>query len=165
MNLLLVGALVTVAFFALALVFGQLGLRGHRGMSREEFIRAFSGTDIPNEIPAAVYDYYKKTVIFREFSIAPDDSYEDVFRKCEEDIEDDARLLMKKLSFKPPSLEAQQQWSEQILASRATSPSTPGFSVDSTKLLQPIQTVRDMVLWLNWVRQQQEVAASRYVEP
>ena len=27
---------------------------------------------------------------------------------------------------------------------------------DSAKLLQPIQTVRDMVLWLNWVQQHQQ---------
>ena len=154
MNLLVVGALVTIAFFVLALVSGQLSLRRHRGVPREEFIGAFSGTDIPVEIPGAVYDYYKRTVIFKEFSIAPDDSYEEVFHKGEEDIEDDARLLMNTLSIEPPSLEVQQRWTERILASRATSPTTPRFSVDSAELLRPIHTVRDMVLWLNWARQQ-----------
>jgi hypothetical protein len=92
--------------------------------------------DIPKEIPAAVYDYYKRGVISKQFSIAPDDSYEDVLREGEEDIEDDARCLMKKLSLNPPSEEAQRQWNEEILISRAASPPTPRFSVDSTRWMQ-----------------------------
>jgi hypothetical protein len=150
-----------VVFVAVVKVVFDLRMRKHRGVSREEFIRAFSDADIPTEIPAVVYDYYKKAVIFKQFSVAPDDNYEDVLRKGEEDIEDDARFLMKKLSLKPPSEEARLQRNEQILTSRATTPSTPRFSVDSTRWMQPIQTVRDMVFWLNWVRQHQEVAASK----
>lgn len=144
-----------LVFFAVALCVGQMMFRKHRGLSREDFIKAFSETEMPAEIPGTVYDFYKKGTIFKDFSIAPEDTYDEALHECEEDIEDDARFLMKELDLKPPSLELQQQWSEQVLHSRAKSRLTPKSSVDSTKLLQPIQTVRDMVLWLNWVRQHQ----------
>lgn len=160
MHLLVVLALTMIAFFAVALVAGQLMFRKHRGVSREEFVKAFSGTEIPVEIPATVYDFYKKRVVFKDFSIAPDDTYEEALHKCEEDIEDDARFLMKELGLKPPSLEVQQQWSQQVLSARAKSQPGPRFSADSSKLLQPIQSVRDMVLWLNWVRQHRDVTVS-----
>ena len=160
MHLFVVFALTMLAFFAVALVCGQLMFRKHRGVSREDFIKAFSDTEVPAEIPATVYDFYKKGVVFKDFSVAPDDTYDEALHKCEEDIEDDAGFLMKKLGLRPLSLELQQQWSEQVLDSRSKSQRGPSFSADSTKLLQPIQTVRDMVLWLNWVRQHQDVTVS-----
>jgi hypothetical protein len=155
MHLLLVFGLTMLAFFAVALICGQLMLRKHRGVSREEFIKAFSGTEIPAEIPATVYDFYKKGVVFKDFGIAPDDNYEEALHKCEEDIEDDAGFFLNKLGFRPLSLELQQKWNEQVLYSGWRSERGPNFSADPNKLLQPIQTVRDMVLWLDWVRQHQ----------
>ncbi|MBV9180950.1 MAG: hypothetical protein JO356_06530 [Acidobacteria bacterium] len=160
MNLLAVAVVVTIAFLVVALIAAQVMFRRHRGVSREQFIKAFSGTEIPAEVPAAVYDFYKKHVVFKNFSIAPDDTYDEQLREGEEDIEDDARFLMKKLGLQPPSLEVQQQWSEQMLSSRMRPQNTPKLSADSSKLLQPIQTVRDMVLWLDWVRQHQHVPVS-----
>lgn len=161
----MIGLFFILGAFAVFIVIATLvfhwRMRKHHGVSREEFITAFADAAIPAEIPAAVYDYYKKGMLFKEFSIAPDDSYRDVLREGEEDIEDDARFLMKKLSLKPPSEEAQRHWNEQALTSRATTLSTPRFSVDSSRWMQPIQTVREMVLWLNWVRQHQQVAAPK----
>jgi len=156
MHLFAASALTIIVFVSVALTVGQLTFRKHRGISREEFIKAFSQTEVPAEIPATVYDFYTKRVVFQHFSIAPDDSYREALHECEEDIEDDARFLLQKLGLKPPSLEVHQQWSEQVLSTRAKSQSVPTFLLDSTKLLQPIQTVRDMVLWLNWVRQHQQ---------
>ena len=156
MHLLAASALTIIVFVAVALTVGQLTFRKHRGISREEFIKAFSQTEIPAEIPATVYDFYAKRVVFQHFSIAPDDSYQEALHECEEDIEDDARFLLQKLGIKPPSLEVHQQWSEQVLSTRAKSQPMPNFLVDPAKLLQPIQTVRDMVLWLNWVQQHQQ---------
>jgi hypothetical protein len=75
-------------FIAVVKLVFDLCMRKHHGVSRDEFLRAFSG-EIPTEIPAAVYDYYKKMVNFKEFSVAPDDTYE-MLHKGEEDIEDDA---------------------------------------------------------------------------
>ncbi len=154
-TLVTVAGLTILAFFGVALVRGQIIMRKHRGVSRHDFIDAFSSAQIPAEIPAAVYDFYKRGVVSKDFSIAPDDSYEEVLHKCEEDIEDDARFLMKELGLKFPSLEAQQQWSQEVLSSRAAVQSIPTFSSDPNRLLQPIQTLRDMVLWLNWVRRHQ----------
>lgn len=151
---------VFVAFVGIVKLIFDLRMRKHHGVSRHEFLRAFSDAGIPTEIPAAVYDYYKKGVLFKRFGIAPDDAYEDVLHRGEEDIEDDARFLMRKLGLKPPPAEARRQWNEQIQTSRARS-AAPGFSVDSTQLMQPIRTVRDMVLWLGWVRQNQKAATSR----
>jgi hypothetical protein len=145
-----------VVFIAVVKLVFDVRMRKHHGVSRDEFLRAFSDTEIPAEIPAAVYDYYKKMVNFKEFSVAPDDTYE-MLHKGEEDIEDDARFLMKKLKLRPPSEEVPLQWTEQTQTARATSLSAPRFSVDSTRWMQSIQTVRDMVLWLNFVRQHQEV--------
>lgn len=149
MNLFVVAVLTMLMFFAIAMIFGQLGLRKHRGISREEFVKAFSNDGVALDIPATVYDFYKRGVVFKNFSIAPDDTYEDVLHKCDEDIDDDARFLMKKLGLKAPGLEAREQWIERSLSSRAYSLSMPQFRGDSSKLLQPIQTIRDMVLWLD----------------
>ena len=150
-----------VLFIGVVKLIFDMRLRNRHGISRDEFVRAFSDVDIPAEIPVAVYDYYKKGVIFEQFGIAPDDDYEDVLHKGEEDVEDDARFLIQELGLKPPSEETRLRWNEQIQTLRARSPVAPRFSADSTHLMQPIRTIRDMVLWLNWVRQNQKAATSR----
>lgn len=131
LNAALVVVPVSVAVIAIIAFFGQRRLGKHRGVPREEFIAAFSGSDAPVEIPAAVYDYYKGQVIAKEYSVAPDDDYETVLSMGDEDIDDDAVFLMKKLGLKQPS----------------------GFSVARTETR--IKTLRDMVHWLNWIRQHQ----------
>jgi|SRR5215469_1806678 len=143
-----------VIFIAVATFMFHWRLRKHHGLPREEFIRSFADTKIPKEIPTAVYDFYKKGMLFKEFGVSPDDSYEHVLQEGEEDIDDDARFLMKKLGLKPPSEDVRAQWAEQILASRRK-PLDP-VPLDSSRWMQPIQTVRDMVLWLNWIREHQE---------
>ncbi len=145
----------TLVFIFIATLVSHRRMRKHRGVSREEFISAFSGTNIPAEIPATVYDYYKRMVIFKEFGIAPDDAYQDVLCEGEEEIDDDAEFLMKELGLKPPSEEVRLQWTEQILASRREPPHPLRLSADSTQWMQPIQTLREMVLWLDWVREHQ----------
>ena len=131
MTPLLYGLGATVVFIAVAFIVGQLRLRKHRGVSREEFVRAFTDADIPAAIPAAVYDYYKGWVMFRDFSVAPDDSYEDILMEGEEDIDDDARFLTKRLGLKMPSDEA-------LVESETR-----------------IKTLGDMVTWLNSVSHHQ----------
>lgn len=141
-------------FIAIATFISHWRLRKHHGVPREEFIRAFVDANVPDEIPAAVYDFYKRGALFKEFGVAPDDSYELVLEEGEEEIEDDARFLMKELGLKPPSEEVRAQWSERMLASRRKSFDPP--PLDSGRWMQPIQTVRDMVLWLNWIHEHQE---------
>jgi hypothetical protein len=133
-----------VFFIAFATVAFQLSMRKHRSVSRQEFICTFAGTGMPAAIPAAVYDYYnQKKVIFKAFRVASDGSYEYVLsmakdgsyeyalKESEEDIDEDARFLMKNLGLKPPS--------EDVLLHRTNQ----------------IQTLHEMVLWLDWVRQHQ----------
>jgi hypothetical protein len=121
-------SVVVIAIFAF---FGQRRLGKHRGVSREEFISAFLDGDIPPVIPGAVYDYYKSGVSSKDFSVAPDDDYDHTLFEGEEDIDDDAVFIMKKLAFKRP------------------------VDYDSARSEMRIRTLRDMVLWLNWVRQHQ----------
>jgi hypothetical protein len=130
---LLVGGSITVVGIAIAFLIGQRRLGKHRGVSREEFIRAFAATKIPTEIPAAVYDYYKSRVVSKEFSVAPDDNYEQVLCEGDEDIDDDAAFLIKKLGFK------------MLRDGESVQPETR------------VRTLRDMVHWLDKVRQHQAV--------
>lgn len=83
------------------------------------------------EIPAAVYDYYKSQAISKKFSLAPDDNYEEVLSEGNEDIDDDAAFLMKKLGLKIPS------------------------DAESVQPDTRIRTLRDMVRWLDKLRQHQ----------
>ena len=150
-----ISALVLVGFGALIAIVTFVfdwRRRKHKGVSREEFIRAFATDGIPQEILDAVYRFFTRSWFFGNLTIAPDDSLE-----CEADVEDDAVLLMKKLGLKPPSEEVRLSWNEEIRASRGRPSDAPRFSTDSNPP-SPIQTVRDMVLWLNWVRQHQNPA-------
>jgi hypothetical protein len=152
-------ALVLAAFgifIAIAAFVFDLRRRKHRGVSREEFVRTFTQTGTP-DIPEAVYRFYTRSWFFGNLTIAPDDSLERVLNKGGQDVEDDAVLLMKKLGLKPPSEEARMRWNEQIQTSRGKPSDAPRFSMDSNPR-SPIQTVRDMVLWLDWVRQHQNPA-------
>jgi hypothetical protein len=125
---IIVGALVVIAIWSLA---DQVRLARHRGISRESFIDEFRIENIPPEIPAAVYDHYKSLSRAEKFSVAPDDSFEKVFRECHEDIDDKAEELARKLNIDLPIEMVLKEWPT------------------------PLRTLRDMVLWLNWVRQRQ----------
>jgi hypothetical protein len=154
-NGIIVGGLVTAVAIAIAFVRVHRHLGKNRGVSREEFIGVFADTAISADIPGAVYDFYKARVLSNKFSLAPDDDYEIAFCEGDEDIDDDARLLMKTLGLRPPSEEVRLQWAEQMLAARQKPPVTVTLTADSSRWMQPIQTVRDMVLWLEWIRQHQ----------
>jgi hypothetical protein len=73
---------------------------GHRGISRSAFIREFSDLGIPEDIPRAVFDYYKKESWLGNFEVSPSDSLADVYgRHDEAGIEDDAHTLLLQLGF------------------------------------------------------------------
>ena len=156
MNLFLIGIVAMAACFIIGIAAAQMGFRKHRGVPRDQFIAAFADTSIPSDIPATVYDFYKERVLSKNFVISPDDSYEYVMQEAEEDIADDSRFLIKRLGFGSPPQELWVQWAERVLATRATTPHGPNLSPDSNQWMQPIQTVRDMIFWLDWVRQHQE---------
>ena len=119
---LLIGFLLFV--FVASLVY-QIRLRRHRGMSRADFIQQFRSSGIPLDIPAAVYDYYAKSTAFRPMKVSPNDRYEDVFLEGEEDIEDDAKHLMKMLDIKHPDKLRGHMWAK------------------------PPDNLREMIIWLD----------------
>jgi hypothetical protein len=149
LNYLLFALIVFGFVFAAAYLVGRLYYGRHRGVSREEFIRAFQGSEVPSEIPAVVYDFYKSQAPGQDNSVSPDDEYSDLV-EGDAEIAHDAESLMEKLKLQPPTEELQLQWIQQVIASRRAK-AAPGTGVDST----PILTLRDMVLWLDWLRQHQ----------
>ena len=119
-------------FISVATSAYQRRMAKHRGVPREEFISRFANVGIPSEVPATVYDYYKSQIRSKEFGLAPDDDYQRVFSEGDEDIDDDGLLLMKALRLKLPA------------------------DYNPMRLDVPmVKTIRDMVLWLEWVRQHQ----------
>jgi hypothetical protein len=124
---IIVGVLVVIATWTFV---DQVRLARHRGISREAFIDEFHKENVPPEIPAAVYDHYRSLSHSRRFSVAPDDSFDKVFRQCHEDIDDDAEDLARKLNLQLPIEMVLRKWPA------------------------PLRTLRDMVLWLDWIRQQ-----------
>lgn len=128
--LYIIGGLLV--FVICATLLYQVRLLGHRGTSREAFIAEFLRLRIPDNIPAAVYDYYKQDSLWKGFSVSTDDTLAGVFGRSHEDIEDDLEeLLLQKLGMQYPREAVLEQWKK------------------------PLETLRDIVLWLDWIRQHQ----------
>ena len=130
-----------VIFTVAATIVFQWRMRKHRGVSREEFIAAFADAAIPTDIPAAVYDFYKKRVMFKRFTVAPDDSFDKTFHMIHDDVDDEGARLVRKLGMELPIEPVLREWKK------------------------PVETLRDMVLWLNWIRQHQSTQRVVNVNP
>jgi len=124
----IVGILVVITTLCVA---HQLRLARHRGISREAFVDGFCKEGVPPEIAAIVYDHYRAFSRAKEFSVAPDDSFETVFGYSHEEIDEDAEALAGKLDIELPIEMVLKQWPT------------------------PLHNLRDMVMWLEWVRQHQ----------
>jgi hypothetical protein len=128
---------VLIPVIALGAVLNQIRLSRHRGVSREAFIEEFQKNGISLAIAATVYDYYRSLAISKKFTVSPDDSYDEVFGEAHEDIDDDAEDLVRQLGMEMPIEPVLREWET------------------------PLRTLRDMVLWLNWIRERQETATVR----
>jgi hypothetical protein len=130
-----IGILYILLFFAGLIVAAtaiyQLRLLRHKGISREAFIQEFLKLEIPETIPAAVYDFYKSSALWKGFSVSSQDRFEDLFSAAPEDIADDAGELLRRLGLAMPIEPVLVQWNA------------------------PLRTLDDMVRWLNWIRQHQ----------
>ena len=128
----------TIVVFIVLILVGSIWsdrrLRTHQGVSREEFAAAFTPISLAPTIPQAVYDYYRKSVWLKDFRSAPDDELLKVFMKGEDDIEDDARFILRELGIK-------------------VDPSDP-----AVRPKKSIRTLRDMVLWLDAIVKQQSAS-------
>ena len=127
MNGLTLVAFVTVAVFVYLAAMNRHRLRRRTGKSKSEFVQAFSERAVPDSIAVAVYDYYSLVAFGDRVAIAPDDSFEDL-RVGQEDLDDDLQRLVERLGLELPS------------------------SVVLKDSPFPIRTIRDVVLWLNWVK-------------
>lgn len=109
-------------------VIGTIRLSRHRGISRKEFVARFSAEGVPEMVPQAVYDFYTSMVRSKNFSIAPEDRLADLFSDEDDDLEDNAFSLLRRLGIESPCRES-------LFGG-------PG----------PIVTMADMVRWLDWAR-------------
>jgi hypothetical protein len=132
MNLLLYVIGPFVFFIVCATLVRHLRFLGHRGMTRTAFVAEFVILGVPEQISAKVYDYYKRESSSKTFAVSPRDSLADVFGRHDEvGLEDDIEDLFHGLSLRYPEELTLRQWQK------------------------PLETIRDMVLWLNWISQHQ----------
>jgi RHS repeat-associated protein len=110
--------------------------RQAKGFSQAQFVEAFRQLGVPDNIPAAVYLYYVSQKAWKNFPFSPDDKYSSVLHDDPWELEDDGRALAEELGilFLPEYI--RQGWGD-----------------------KPIKTLRDMVLWLDWMRQNQPSTA------
>jgi hypothetical protein len=106
--------------------------RQKMGRGRDQFLDAFQSVAIPLEIPSAVFEYYSSMRGWRDFPFAPDDMYSKVLHDDPWDLHNDELALVARLGMKLPPEYILRTW--------------PGKS---------IETLRDMVMWLDWIRQHQ----------
>jgi len=135
MSWLTLVALVTVAVFVCLTAIHRHRLRRRTGKSKSEFVQAFSELAVPDSIAIAVYDYYTLFAFGDRVAISPDDSFEDL-RVGQEDLDDDLKRLVDRLGLEMP------------------------ISVVLRDSPFPIRTIRDVVLWLNWVKAHQPGAST-----
>lgn len=110
-------------------VYYQLKLNQRKkGWTREAFVAEFQRLQIPVEVSRAVYDHYCRNSVLRSYRVSPDDSLGAVYAASHDEVDDVALELCGRLGIELPSESVLRQWPT------------------------PLQTVRDMVLWLNWVR-------------
>jgi len=126
-----------VLFFVVLTIAGNLKIyrirkkREGKGFTRERFVATFCSLGVPEDIPSAVFDYYTSS---EGVPLSPDDAYGEVLSDDQGDIEDDVYALADKLNLIVPR--------EKELN-------------ECGKL--PLKTVRDTVLFLDWVRRRETV--------
>lgn len=117
--------------------------RRGKDFTRERFVETFRDLGIPDKIPAAVYDYYVSRKGLDEFPLCSEDTFATIQRDDPYDIDDDARALVDRLGMLH-------------LSGGFRTLTTPHYFGEN-----PIATLRDMVLWLDWMRQNQPESERR----
>lgn len=133
---------VFLLFIGVWVAIGQLKLRrlrrqrqGH-GFTRQQFVDAFRPLGVSDAISATVFDYYTSRGVWKGFPLSPDDTYSQVLYDDPQDIEEDARTLVERLGMRFLPEYVRREYGD-----------------------KPIKTLRDMVLWLEWMRQRQPAPA------
>ena len=106
--------------------------RIENGLNREQFVEAFRKCGIQEFIPSTVYDYYGSQATYKNFPLTPDDSFFEVLSDDPDDLDKDACTLLDLLGMKLPPEGVRREFGN-----------------------RPIKTLREMVIWLDWVQQHQ----------
>jgi len=130
MNIILLIGLFAAGILAASAVH-QKRLVKASGIPREEFIEALANEGIPAEISGAVYDITNANRRQLRFQVSPDFSLTTVFRKSHDDVDDDVRQILGTLNLQLPPEAILRHWPN------------------------PLSTVRDVVDWVNWVKERQ----------
>jgi len=112
-------------------------LRRFKGWPEREFVDEFARAGVPPKVATAVYEYYRSHSPDPLFTVAPTYSLWGVFRHSGEDVDDDAERIAKRLGLRLPPEAILREWPV------------------------PPATVRDMVMWVDWVRQHQPGARTQ----
>jgi hypothetical protein len=135
---LLYGFIGFVLFVAIWVVVDRIRLqmlrrqRQTNAFSRDQFIETFRQLEIPDIIPSTVYNYYGSQKAWKNFPFSPDDKYSEVLHDDPDDLDEDASALVQRLGMILPTEQTLRHYGD-----------------------KPIKSLRDMVLWLDWVRQHQ----------
>ncbi len=133
-----------ILFIVLGMALNQFRLRRLKRarqsdeFSREKFIATFLQLGIPENIPSTVYDFYRSQGAWKNFPFSPDDTYAEVLRQAPEDMQNDGIAILDRLGLRLPPEYIRREWGE-----------------------RPIETLRDMVIWLDWLRQHQAMTEAR----
>jgi hypothetical protein len=124
------GAVVAAGALVSTLRIGRL--RRRRTGGQADFVQSFSGLGIGDDIPTVVYRFYASHGIWKNFPFSRDDRFSEVLYDDPDTIDDDARTLAEQLGVRLP----------------------PGYICQAYPA-GPIQTLGDMVFWLDWIRRHQ----------
>jgi hypothetical protein len=111
-------------------------LRTHQGLTRAEFTAHFETSGIAPEISGAVYDHFQKLGVWKGFMPKPSDTLEGTYKTTGEDVEDNVNEILQRLGYEMPH--------SGILAEWPT----------------PLESLDDVVRFVNWVRTRQNPSVS-----
>lgn len=106
-------------------------LRGHRGLSRSEFVSHFAALDISPKVAGAAYEHFKGLGVWKGFVPSPADTLEGTYRIVDEDVEDALTDIVRGLGWEMPHSGVLLRWET------------------------PVETLDQAVRWLDWVGRQQ----------
>lgn len=118
--------------FAATKIRHRRAIRQHSGLHLPEFVEYFHQKGVPSQIPAQMYSYLRREIKLDSFHPHPLDEIERVYVIAGEDIDDMLNEIAGELGYDLPHSGILSEW------------------------IAPVRTVEDGVLWLNWVREQQQ---------
>lgn len=106
-------------------------LKNHVGVTRADFVTHFQSTGIGTQIAEAVYDQFQRIGTWNGFRPSPADSLERTYKTVDEDVEENLKEILQRLGLEMPHSGVLQEWD------------------------RPIETLSDVVRWVDWVRTKQ----------